>query len=248
MTNILFTICGRAGSKGCKNKNIRKFLGKPLFEYSIQAIKSFNKEYDTNYKIAVSTDSPEFIDMVETNHKEIFVINRDEKLAGDTIGKIDVIRDATIKAEEYFDEKYDFVVDLDITSPIRTIQNIKEAIDLAQDGSEYDCVFSVVKSRRNPYFNMIKFENGVYSRVLDSNFTSRQQAPQMYDMNASIYVYKNSFLLDENTHSPIQGKNGIIEMFDTGIIDIDNPEDFEIMEHMAVYMKEHFEEYNKVLY
>ena len=37
-------------------------------------------------------------------------------------------------------------------------------------------------------------------------------------------------------------------MFDTGIIDIDNAEDFELMEHMASYMKSHFEEYNKVLY
>ena len=95
---------------------------------------------------------------------------------------------------------------------------------------------------------MIKFENGIYSRVLDSNFTSRQQAPQMYDMNASIYVYKRSFLLNKNTKSPIQGKNGIIEMFDTGIIDIDNAEDFELMEHMAIYMREHFDEYKNILY
>jgi len=248
MSNILFTICGRAGSKGCKNKNIRNFLGKPLFEYSIQAIKSFIELDKIECDIVVSTDSPEFIQMVNSKYSDIFVVNRSAELSGDTIGKIDVIRDATTRSEIYFNKKYDFIIDLDITSPIRTAQDIKNALSKAQDGSGYDCVFSVVKSRRNPYFNMIKFENGVYSRVLDSNFTSRQQAPQMYDMNASIYVYKNSFLLDINTHSPIQGKNGIIEMFDTGIIDIDNPEDFELMEHMAGYMKSHFEEYNKVLY
>jgi len=248
MSKILFTICGRAGSKGCKNKNIRNFLGKPLFEYSIQAVKAFNNKYGTEHKIAVSTDSPEFIEMVNTKHQDIFVVNRSKELAGDTIGKIDVIRDLTNRAQAFFSDKFDFVIDLDITSPIRTTKNIKDAINLAENGSEYDCVFSVVKSRRNPYFNMIKYENGVYSRVLDSNFTSRQQAPQMYDMNASIYVYKNSFLLDENTHSPIQGKNGIIEMFDTGIIDIDNPEDFELMEHMAIYMREHFDDYKEILY
>ena len=93
MSNVLFTICGRAGSKGCKNKNIREFLGKPLFEYTIKAIREFNKIYNTNYQISVSTDSPEFIEMVEANHKDIFVINRSKKLAGDTVGKVEVIKD-----------------------------------------------------------------------------------------------------------------------------------------------------------
>lgn len=248
MKKVLFTICGRAGSKGCKNKNIRKFLGKPLFEYSIQAVQEFNRINNSNYNIAVSTDNPEFIEMVKSNHKDIFIVNRSKELSGDTIGKIDVIRDLTKRAEKFYNEKFDFVIDLDITSPIRTAQNIKEALEKAQDEHSYDCVFSVVKSRRNPYFNMIKYENGVYSRVLESTYTSRQQAPQMYDMNASIYVYKRSFLLDDKTSSPIQGNNGIIEMFDTGIIDIDNAEDFELMEHMAVYMREHFEEYKNILY
>ncbi len=243
MTNILFTICGRAGSKGCKNKNIRNFLGKPLFEYSIKAVQEYNKSNNTNYPIAVSTDSKEFINMVETNHKDVFIVNRNENLAGDSIGKIDVIRDLTNRAEKYYQTKFDFVVDLDITSPIRTINDIKKAIELAQDSSNYDCVFSVVKSRRNPYFNMIKYENNKYSKVLESNFTSRQQAPQMYDMNASIYVYRREFLLSNETTSPIQGKNGIVEMFDTGIIDIDNSEDFELMEYMALYMKNHFDDY-----
>ena len=247
MSNVLFTICGRAGSKGCKNKNIREFLGKPLFEYTIKAIREFNKIYNTNYQISVSTDSQEFIEMVEANHKDIFVINRSKKLAGDTVGKVEVIKDAAIRTEENFGVKYDFVVDLDITSPIRTAKNIKDALDKAQDGSDYDCVFSVVKARRNPYFNMIKYENGVYSKVLHSNFISRQQAPQMYDMNAYIYVYKRDYLLDPNTTSALQGKNGIIEMFDTGIVDIDDAEDFDLMELIAIYMRGHYEEYKNIL-
>ncbi len=247
MSNLLFTICGRAGSKGCKNKNIRNFLGKPLFEYSIQAIKEFNIQNNTNHKIAVSTDSQDFINLVKTNHPEIYIINRSEELAGDNVGKVDVIRDATIKAAHYFNQNFDYVIDLDITSPIRTAKNIKDALELAESNSDYDCVFSVVKSRRNPYFNMIKYENGVYSKVLESDFITRQQAPQMYDMNASIYVYKISFLLDKNVHSPLIGKIGIIEMFDTGVLDIDNAEDFGLMEHMAIYMRQNYEEYKNIL-
>lgn len=247
MAKILFTICGRAGSKGCKNKNIREFLGKPLFEYTINAVREFNRINNSNYQITISTDSPEFINMVEMKHEDIFIINRSKKLSGDLIGKVEVIRDATIKTEEYFKEIFDFIVDLDITSPIRTAQDIKNAIDKAQSDSNYDCVFSVVKARRNPYFNMIKYENGIYSKVLHSNFISRQQAPQMYDMNASIYVYKRDFLIDPNTMSAIQGKNGIIEMFDTGIIDIDDAKDFDLMEIIAIYMRDHYEDYKNIL-
>ncbi|MBQ7917428.1 MAG: acylneuraminate cytidylyltransferase family protein [Clostridia bacterium] len=248
MSNILFTICGRAGSKGCKNKNIRNFLGKPLFEYTFQAIQEFNLHNDSEYKIVVSTDSPEFIEIVKSNHPDVCVVDREKSLSGDNVGKVDVIRDATKKAEKFFNQSFDYVIDLDITSPIRTAKNIKDALNLAISNPEYDCVFSVVKSRRNPYFNMIKYEKGVYSKVLESTFLTRQQAPQMYDMNASIYVYKKSFILDENIHSPLVGNNGIIEMFDTGILDIDNAEDFELMEHIAIFMRDHFEEYKNILY
>ena len=94
---------------------------------------------------------------------------------------------------------------------------------------------------------MIKYENGIYSKVLHSNFISRQQAPQMYDMNASIYVYKRDFLIDPNTMSAIQGKNGIIEMFDTGIVDIDDAKDFDLMEIIAIYMRDHYEDYKNIL-
>ena len=56
--NILFTICGRAGSKGFKNKNLKKMNGVPLVYYTLAAIKGFSDQYTNGQiRIAVNTDS-----------------------------------------------------------------------------------------------------------------------------------------------------------------------------------------------
>ena len=66
---ILFTICGRAGSKGIKNKNIRPFLGKPLPLYTLSAIDLYLcRQPDINADIVFNTDSKELIQIAENNH------------------------------------------------------------------------------------------------------------------------------------------------------------------------------------
>ncbi len=232
---ILFTLCGRAGSKGCKNKNIREFLGKPLFYYSINVIKKYCEEKKVDYLIGISTDSVDFINLVPKDDK-IVIINRSKELAMDNTPKMAAIRDCAIQIKNNYNFNYDMVADFDITSPIRTLADIDNGIKTFLNG-DYDCVFSVTKARRNPYFNMVKFIDGKYSKALDSSFTTRQQAPKMYDMNASIYIYKNEFLFDERNYSPLQKNFAIFEMMDTGIIDIDDNEDFEMMELIASYLK-----------
>ena len=55
---VLITICGRAGSKGAKNKNFRLFLGKPLIYYTIKSAKLFKKNSsDLKIDICVNSDN-----------------------------------------------------------------------------------------------------------------------------------------------------------------------------------------------
>ncbi len=118
---ILFTICGRAGSKGIKNKNLRKFCGKYLVYYTVSAIDLYLKRHpEVNCDIVVNSDSPELLALTENNGmREVDRIFRDESLAGDSIGKIAVIHDCLEKMEARKGIRYDLVVDLDITSPLR---------------------------------------------------------------------------------------------------------------------------------
>lgn len=232
---VLFTICGRAGSKGIRNKNIREFLDKPLPLFTISAIDLFLKNCpEVEADIALNTDSEELISIVENNGmRKVSIVPRKQALAGDTVGKLDVIRDTMLEMEQR-SGAYDMVIDMDLTSPLRQDGDL-EKVYKEQKTGKWDAVFTVADSRRNPYFNMVTYVEGEgYKKVIASDFTARQQAPEIFDMNASIYAYAPEFL--RNTKSIFDGKCGIVKMYDTAILDLDHESDFELMELVARYL------------
>lgn len=232
--NILITICGRAGSKGVKNKNIREFLGKPLVNFTIGAANLF-KEKNTDYDIdvCINSDSIELLKIAELN--KIIGIKRQEELAQDNSPKLPVIRHSLEYMEDRLGKKYDFIIDLDITSPLRKVEDIENALNKSMENEKVDVVFSVVNARRNPYFNMVEMVDNQVRKVKDSNFVARQQAPKVYDMNASIYCYKRDSLIRRLQNSPFDGICDIILMKDTAVLDVDSEEDFELMSILAEY-------------
>lgn len=234
--NVLFTICGRAGSKGIHNKNIRLFVGYPLPIYTISAIDLFIKTTEKKFEtdIVLNTDSPELVNIMLNNGlRDITLIKRKPELGGDTVGKIVVIHDSLIQMQQKMNKCYDVVIDLDITSPLRTVEDIGHVLKKHCD-TNADVTTTVTAARRSPYFNqLIKTENG-YKKVIDSNYTARQQAPEVFDMNASIYAYKPSFLMSGK--GILDGYCECVNMYDTGILDLDHENDFELMEIIAEHL------------
>jgi len=244
--NILFTLCGRAGSKGYKNKNLRDFLGFPLSYYSLSAIELYIMNNSTiNVDIVLNTDSQELIRQVlQQNRLTVHVIERKPELCGDLVPKGAVITDCLIKMGTSLNKQYNMVVDLDITSPLRTRNDIENIINEKVRNSSTDVIFSVTPSRRNPYFNMVKKTNHGFERVVQSHFTTRQEAPEIFDMNASLYAYEPVFL---EAGKPIfDGTCGIITMHDTGVLDIDSEEDFLLMQVVARYFYENHHDYGQI--
>lgn len=232
---ILFTICGRAGSKGIRNKNIRLFCGRYLAYYTVSTIDLFLKRHpDIRYDIVANSDSIDLLNLISHNGlREINQIVRDESLAGDTVGKIAVVNDCLSKMIEKHNCHYDMVVDLDITSPLRTVDDLEKVINIHYIKGA-DVTTTVTTARRNPYFNQVKrTEHGV-KKVIESDYTARQQAPEIYDMNASIYAYKLDFL--RSGKGVLDGYCEVVEMYDTGILDLDHENDFELMEVVAHYL------------
>ena len=127
---ILFTICGRAGSKGICNKNIRDFVKKPLPYYSLSAIDLYlKKNKEIEYDIVINTDSDTLIEMMKSNPlRKVDIIKRAPSLAGDTIGKIAVINNCLEEMRHRNKILYDVVLDLDITSPLRTVEDIEKIL------------------------------------------------------------------------------------------------------------------------
>lgn len=234
--NILFTICARAGSKGITGKNVKIFCGQPLVYYTLEIYEKYLKKYSnsqTRIDLAVNTDSEKLLQQIGNKKTEFISIQRDENLAGDVVAKGNVIRDTWIKAERINKCEYDLVVDLDVTAPLRNLEDVVGTISTVILNDECNFAYSVVESRRNPYFNMVcENEKGFYDRVIQSDYTARQQVPKCFDMNASIYVYARSYLLDMRN----ENRSALIwVMEDSFVLDIDNEKDFEIMEILTRY-------------
>ncbi len=241
--NILFTICGRAGSKGIRNKNVKDFLGFPLPFYTVSVIELYKKNNPDNLcDVVLNTDSIELIRMFEEKlNFQVNIIKRDSALGLDNTPKVAVILNCLRIMEQRKQIDYDMVVDLDITSPLRTVTDISNLIEKKMQ-SNADVVFSITDSRRNPYFNMVKKTKNGYKRVIESNFNARQEAPEIFDMNASMYAFSPRFL--ESEKGIFDGKCEVIMMRDTAVLDLDNESDFELMQVIAGYLfKKHIEFY-----
>ena len=156
-------------------------------------------------------------------------IERKPELAGDVAAKVEVIKDTFLSCNDFTP---DVVIDLDITSPMRRVEDIENIITEYKKGI-YDLVFSVVKARRSPYFNMVENKpDGFYRKICESNYTARQQAPKAYEMNASIYAYSPEFLRSKIAKTIIDYDCGISVMPDYLVLDIDSEEDFTMMQYL----------------
>ena len=119
------------------------------------------------------------------------------------------------------------VVDLDPTSPLRTINDIEAA--LAMLDAETDVVITGYPADKNPYFNMVEAKEDGNIRLvkpLEGDVLSRQAAPAVYSMNGSVYVWHRNTLAGglwaANTR--------LYEMPHERSVDIDNEIDFKLVE------------------
>lgn len=227
MAKILCTICARGGSKGVKNKNIKELCGKPLIAYTIEQA----KESGLFEHIVISTDSDEIASAALSYGAEVF-FKRDSEMASGTAGKLDVIRDAFVRSEAYYHESFDYLIDLDATAPLRSVEDIINSYRQFLDNNN-DNLITAMPSRRSPYFNLVEVDakgKVALSKKLDSTIKRRQDAPKSYDMNASIYIWKRDTILNET--SLFLEKTGLYVMSEERSIDIDTPLDFEFVEFL----------------
>ena len=230
----LCTICARGGSKGVKGKNLRSLMGKPLIAHTISDAKRSGM-FDL---VAVSSDSAEILD-IALAHGADEVIKRPDELASDTAGKSGAIFHAAQEIEARTGISFDTFADLDATAPLRTPQDVISAVRQLESGVHTN-LFSVCKSRRSPYFNMVE-QHGDGSITLvkpNSGFVRRQDVPPTFDMNASIYLWKRACFMDTGARV-MNPQCGVFIMDEHSLFDIDEPGDFEIVEFLAGKLREH---------
>ena len=229
MKKILFTICMRAGSKGIKNKHFKLLNKKPLFYHTLEYIKNIKK----SNIVTVSSDSRKILNMSKKFNVD-FLIERPKKLSTSKSSKIPVIKHALEQTEKLTGIKFDYIVDFDATSPLRKKNDFNNALKLFLK-KKADLLITATKSRKNPYFNMVEFNNNQIQLVKNANYKRRQDTPKVFDMNASFYIWKRKYLL--NTKKLISKKTVLYEMSDITAYDIDNILDLKINKSLINELK-----------
>ena len=238
---ILITICARGGSKGIPGKNIKIINEKPLIYYTLKTANAFKEKYKGKVDIVLSTDSQQIKNVVEKQGLYIETdYTRPESLATDTAGKLGVIIDVKNFMEQKHHKKYDYVLDMDVTAPLRSVADLEKALALLKQNTEAYNIFSVSPCHRNPYFNMVE-ENkeGFYELCKKGSFLTRQSAPKVFDMNASFYYYKKAFF-DHNCERVITDKS-LVYVVPHLCFDLDELIDFEFMSFLLTQKKLDFD-------
>ena len=187
---VLCVIPARGGSKGILYKNIKNLNGKPLIAYTIDVARQIFKDEN----ICVSTDDQQIISVVE-NYGLYIPFIRPSHLATDQASTQDVL----IHTLDFYKQNglfFDIIMLLQPTSPFRLKRHLDEALSLYTDNC--DMVVSVTESSANPYYNL--FEEDEFGLLQISkgngNFTRRQDVPQVWEYNGSIYVINCQMLMN----------------------------------------------------
>jgi CMP-N-acetylneuraminic acid synthetase len=227
--NITCVIGARGGSQGVPGKNIRPLLGKPLIAWSIEQALACPRIR----RVVVSTDSPAIAEVARAHGAEVPFM-RPAELATSTAGKWEVWQHALQACDaHYAGEPVDLFVDLDCTSPLREVDDISRAIEQFERSPGVDAVFSVCEARKNPYFNMLEVDEDGRLRIckaLPKPLVRRQDAPQVLEHVASVYVLSPAYL--RRGTGLLSGRTQGYLMAPERSLDIDCEFDFELVEYL----------------
>ena len=185
---VLAIIPARCGSKGFKDKNIAVIENKTLIEWGIEVAKK-SKYIDDIY---ISTDCEKYENIaIKAGAKSLGL--RPSYLAEDNTKTKDVILDMLNKLP-----KYDIIVLLQPTSPIRTAIQIDEMIELLKDN---DSIVTIQKIDEPHPYKLKKIKNGYIKSFLEntSSEIARQLLPDVYKLTGAIYVVNYEFFIQKQT-------------------------------------------------
>lgn len=223
---ILGLICARAGSKGVPGKNLKLLAGKPLILHTIDEAKKCKMLDD----IIISTDSEEITNIGKKEGISV-PFKRPSDLSSDTAGKWDVFRHALLEYERTSNQTVDYLVDLDVTAPLKTNEDITSVINFALENPDADIVYCGYEPERNPYFTMVEINkdgNAMLVKTSETALVRRQDAPKVYSLSAAVLAIKRDALLKYDHWT--EAKTKIFPLPRERAIDIDSELDLKIVE------------------
>lgn len=188
---VLGIIPARGGSKGVPRKNIRLLRGKHLIGYSIES--ALGSGYLTD--ILVSTDDAEIASISESYGAT--VLKRPQSLAQDKTPMLPVLQHGLTQAEALNGSRYDYIMILQPTAPMRTAIDIDNAIKVVMEEG-CDSLVSLYQVEDCHPSRMYTIDNGLLMKVMsEPDGALRQALPAVYHRNGSIYLMSRALLMEK---------------------------------------------------
>lgn len=184
--SVLAIIPARGGSKGIPRKNIRNLHGKPLIAWTIEEAQK-SKYID---RLILSSEDNEIIHIAKQWGCEVPFVRPKELAQDDTPGIAPILH-----AIDTLKEAFDFVVLLQVTSPLRTVDDIDGCIDWCVKQQADSCI-AVSEVIDNPYWMFTLEQGNKLTKLIetDTNYLRRQDLPTVYIVNGAMYVSRIEWL------------------------------------------------------
>jgi CMP-N,N'-diacetyllegionaminic acid synthase len=197
MQSILGIIPARGGSKGIFRKNISPLAGKPLIGWTIEA--ALNSQVCE--QLIVSTDDPEIATVACVYGADTPFI-RPPSLSSDTATSLSVVEHAIDSMNDTCAKTFSHVLLLQPTSPLRTAEDIQNAVIIAKKTDA--AVVSVCVPQHHPYLSKIILEDGTLGNLIpeSAQCSNRQDFPPVFTLNGAIYIISVDGLRKEKTFTP----------------------------------------------
>ena len=218
--NILGVTLARSGSKGIKNKNLIKINGKPLIYYTIKEAKK--SKNITNY--IVSTDSLKIKRVAEKFKAKVPFI-RPKKFSKDSSSSASALRHALIQCEKFYNKKFDYIIELMATNPLKSVKDINNVIKIIIR-YKADSVIAVNQLFDHHPARIKKIIKGkLHDFAVKEKLESRRQdlKPKAYVRSGSIYAMSRRFVLQEKRY--FSGKSYAYILPSERTINIDDKND-----------------------
>jgi CMP-N-acetylneuraminic acid synthetase len=224
---VLAVIPARGGSKGLPRKNLRPLCGVPLVVLAGRVAQQI-AEIDRS---VVSTDSQEIARIAEDSGLAAPFI-RPESLSGDLVGDVEVLTHALAATEQTDRCRYDTVVMLQPTSPLRTADEVRRCLHtfVANDA---DSVWSIspVDRKFHPLKQLVVEDGRLsYYDPRGASIVARQQLTDLYIRNGVAYVLSRECLMEQRS---LMGQRGFACVTTAPHISIDTADDLARAEEWA---------------
>tara|TARA_A100001037_G_scaffold203016_1_gene181516 strand:+ start:1402 stop:2103 length:702 start_codon:yes stop_codon:yes gene_type:complete len=218
--NILGVTLARGGSKGIKGKNLALIHGKPLIYYTIREALKCSRL--SNY--VVSTDNYK-IKKIAKKYMACVPFTRPKKFSKDRSSSASAIKHALLECEKIYKKKFDYVIELMATNPLKSVIDINNVIKILLK-NKADSVIAVNQLYDNHPARIKKIIKGkLFDFVIKEKLESRRQdlKPKAYVRSGSIYAMSRKYVIQNKRY--FSGKSFAYILPHQRAINIDNEND-----------------------